>query len=100
MRARWIIALALGLWLGALGRDRFEAVIAATILPPLVVETSVEVLDREGGLLRAYTVADGRWRLALPPDKVDQGYLAMLMAYEDKRFRDHSGVDLDRKSVV
>lgn len=94
MRARWIIALALGLWLGALGRDRFEAVIAATILPPLVVETSVEVLDREGGLLRAYTVADGRWRLALPPDKVDPGYLAMLMAYEDKRFRDHSGVDL------
>jgi penicillin-binding protein 1C len=93
MRARWIIALTLGLWLAALGRDRFDVWIDATILPPLMVETSVEVLDREGNLLRAYTVADGRWRMALPPDKVDPVYLAMLVAYEDKRFRDHSGVD-------
>jgi penicillin-binding protein 1C len=55
---------------------------------------SVEVLDRDGDLLRAYTVADGRWRLALPPDNVDPVYLKMLLAYEDKRFREHSGVDL------
>ncbi|MFN5998400.1 MAG: penicillin-binding protein 1C [Paracoccaceae bacterium] len=93
VRARWFIVLALGLWLSALGRDRFDAWIDATILPPVVVETSVEVLDRDGDLLRAYTVADGRWRLALPPDKVDPVYLRMLLAYEDKRFRDHSGVD-------
>jgi penicillin-binding protein 1C len=94
MRARWIFTIALGLWLAALGRDRFDAFIDATILPPLAVEMSVEVLDREGDLLRAYTVADGRWRLALPPDKVDPLYLQMLLAYEDKRFRDHPGVDL------
>ena len=93
MRARWIIVLALGLWLAALGRDRFDAWIDATVLPPLALEMSVEVLDRKGDLLRAYTVADGRWRLALPPDKVDPLYLKMLLAYEDKRFRDHAGVD-------
>jgi penicillin-binding protein 1C len=93
MRARWFIALTLGLWLAALGRDRFDQWIDATILPPLAVETSVEVLDRDGDLLRPYTVADGRWRLALPPDKVDPLYLRMLLAYEDKRFRDHPGVD-------
>ena len=93
MRARWIILLALGLWLGAVGRDRFDSWIDATILPPLAVETSVEVLDRTDTLLRAYTVADGRWRLALPPDKVDPLYLKTLLAYEDKRFRDHPGVD-------
>jgi penicillin-binding protein 1C len=93
MRARWLITLALSLWLAALGRDRFDQWIDATILPPLAVETSVEVLDRDGTLLRAYTVADGRWRLALPPDKVDPLYLRMLIAYEDKRFRDHPGVD-------
>jgi penicillin-binding protein 1C len=93
MRAQWILLLAIGLWLGALGRDRFDTWIDATILPPLQVETSVEVLDRDGTLLRAYTVADGRWRLALPPDKVDPVYLQMLLAYEDKRFRDHPGVD-------
>lgn len=94
MRARWIIVVATGLWLAALGRDRFDAWIATTILPPLALEMSVEVLDREGDLLRAYTVADGRWRLALPPDKVDRTYLAMLLAYEDKRFYQHHGVDL------
>ncbi|MBA3909624.1 MAG: penicillin-binding protein 1C [Rhodobacter sp.] len=93
MRARWIIAAAAGLWLAAYGRDRVDGWIDATILPSLVVETSVEILDRNGDLLRAYTVADGRWRLALPPDRVDPDYLAMLLAYEDKRFRDHPGVD-------
>ena len=93
MRARWIIVLALGLWLAALGRDQFDAWIDATVLPPLAVEMSVEVLDRDGDLLRAYTVADGRWRLALPPDKVDPTYLRMLLAYEDKRFYQHAGVD-------
>ncbi len=94
MRARRIIGIALILWLAALGRDRFDAWIDATILPPLAVEMSVEVLDRDGDLLRAYTVADGRWRLALPPDKVDPKYLRMLLAYEDKRFYRHGGVDL------
>ena len=94
MRARWIVVLAIGLWLAAFGRDRFDVWIDTTVLPPLAVEMSVEVLDRDGDLLRAYTVADGRWRLALPPDKVDPKYLRMLLAYEDKRFRDHSGIDL------
>jgi penicillin-binding protein 1C len=93
-RARWIFVLAVGLWLAAFGRDRFDAWIDATILPPLAVEMSVEILDRDGDLLRAYTVADGRWRLALPPDNVDPLYLKMLLAYEDKRFYQHAGVDL------
>ena len=90
--------LALTLWLAALGRDRFDAWIDATVLPPLAVEMSVEVLDRDGDLLRAYTVADGRWRLALPVDRVDPLYLRMLLAYEDKRFYRHAGVD--PKSVI
>ncbi|WP_309666554.1 penicillin-binding protein 1C [Tabrizicola sp.] len=93
MHARWIIAAAAGLWLAALGRDRADVWIDATILPPLVVETSVEVVDRNGDLLRAYTVADGRWRLALLPQDLDPDYISMLLAYEDKRFYDHAGVD-------
>ena len=44
------------------------------------------MLDRNGELLRAYTVSDGRWRLALAPDETDPLYLRMLLAYEDKRF--------------
>jgi len=60
----------------------------------LAVETSVEVLDRNGLLLRAYTVADGRWRLGTRLDRVDPSYVDMLIAYEDKRFYRHGGVDL------
>lgn len=93
MRARWFLTLAAGLWLAAMGRDRLDAWIDATVLPPLVLETSTEVLDRNGALLRAYTVADGRWRLGVDLADVDPRYIDMLLTYEDRRFRDHPGVD-------
>ena len=67
--------------------------VAATLLPPLNQETSVEVLARDGRLLRAFTVADGRWRLAVTPAAVDEDYVALLLAYEDRRFFHHRGVD-------
>ena len=51
------------------------------------------VLDREGRLLRAYATSDGRWRLPAAEEDVDPRFLKMLFAYEDKRFRDHHGVD-------
>ena len=54
---------------------------------------SVTVLDRNDRLLRAYTTADGRWRLPVEVKDVDPRYLAMLLAFEDKRFRSHRGVD-------
>ncbi|MFE3838054.1 penicillin-binding protein 1C [Rhodobacteraceae bacterium PA1-206B] len=79
--------------LAAHGRDRFDAWVEATDLPPLAPATSVEVQDRDGRLLRAYTVADGRWRLDVDPTRVDPGFVAMLLTYEDRRFRSHSGVD-------
>ena len=94
MRARWIIAAAVGLCLAAFARDRVDIWIDATVLPPLQLASSVQVLDREGALLRAYTVADGRWRLAATAADVDPGFAAALMAYEDKRFYQHTGVDL------
>ena len=89
-RLSWASAgggLALGLW------TALAVWVAQTEMPPLVPETSVEVLARDGSLLRAYTVADGRWRLGVDPDRVDPTYLAMLIAYEDKRFYRHRGVD-------
>jgi penicillin-binding protein 1C len=94
MRARWFIALAAGLWLAATGRDQFDHWVDATVLPSLHVETSVQVLDRDGALVRAYTVADGRWRLAVDLEDVDPRYIDMLLTYEDRRFYDHAGVDL------
>ncbi len=64
-----------------------------TEIPPLILPTGVEVLDRDSELLRAYTVENGRWRLAVSLDAVDPGFIEMLIAYEDRRFRDHAGVD-------
>src|SRR6185436_2061814 len=43
---------------------------------------SVTVLDRNDRLLRAYTAADGSWRLPVEVKDVDQRYLAMLLAFE------------------
>ncbi|GGW33582.1 penicillin-binding protein 1C [Gemmobacter lanyuensis] len=94
MRARYPLALAAALWVAAFGMDRGRDWIAATDLPSLTLATSTEVVDRGGILLRAYTVADGRWRMAVTPDAVDPRYIAMLVAYEDKRFWQHGGVDL------
>ncbi|MEO8419564.1 MAG: penicillin-binding protein 1C [Hyphomicrobium sp.] len=55
---------------------------------------STTVVDRRDRLLRAFTTPDGRWRLPVEAEDVDQRYLAMLMAFEDKRFYDHGGVDM------
>jgi penicillin-binding protein 1C len=65
--------------------------------PPLAQaqQVSTSVIDRNGKLLRAYAMADGRWRLPVDARTgVDPGYLNLLLAYEDRRFRSHSGVDL------
>src|ERR1700676_5250822 len=54
---------------------------------------SSETVDANGRLLRAFTTADGKWRLKTTVDDVDPVYLALLKAYEDRRFDDHWGVD-------
>lgn len=91
---RLIFAGAFGLFATALGRDALDDWVDATVLPPLVIETGTEALDREGTLLRAWTVEDGRWRLRTSVETVDPAFLDMLIAYEDRRFHQHSGVDL------
>ena len=57
-------------------------------------EVSTTVLDRNGKLLRAFAMADGRWRLPVDASTdVDPGYLNLLLGYEDQRFYSHIGVD-------
>jgi penicillin-binding protein 1C len=57
-------------------------------------QISTTVVDRNGKLLRAYAMADGRWRLPVDAKTaVDPGYLDVLLGYEDKRFYTHYGVD-------
>ncbi len=76
------------------------AVAAAWIIslgPPPLAEAkavSTTIVDRNDKLLRAYAMADGRWRLPVDASKdVDPTYLKLLFAYEDQRFYDHHGVD-------
>ena len=63
--------------------------------PPLGAETELSrtVVDRNGKLLRAFTIADGRWRLPADLENTDPLLLDMLVAYEDKRFHRHNGID-------
>ncbi len=89
----WPGLLALLLLIAGVARDSLDQWIAATDLPPIIREVSTEVRDSNGELLRVYTVENGRWRLAVTPDMVDQTYIEMLIAYEDKRFYSHPGVD-------
>lgn len=66
-------------------------------LPPLPepgeIATSFVVLDRSDRLLRPFTITDGRWRLPVTRADVDPRFVEMLIAYEDRRFFDHNGVD-------
>lgn len=91
---RWLLRLSaaalISLVLGIVALDQW---VRRTELPDLVLETSVTVLDAEGTLLRAYAVDDGRWRLPVRLSDVDPGYIHQLIAFEDKRFYSHLGVD-------
>lgn len=88
---RICVAAAFVLVAASYGLDRW---VKTTELPPLTQELSTVVEARDGQLLRAFTVADGRWRLPVEVDEVSRLYLSQLIAFEDKRFYSHPGVDL------
>jgi penicillin-binding protein 1C len=76
------------------GSTAWLAGVRASAPPPPALALSVEVRDREGRLLRPFALADGRWRLKAETRDVDRRFRDMLVAYEDKRFWEHGGVDL------
>ncbi|MET0301505.1 MAG: transglycosylase domain-containing protein, partial [Methyloceanibacter sp.] len=93
---RVALAAAVGaLWLAATASGAGSGLLAAYGAPPLGrdLEVSRVVLDRNGALLRAYLTSEGRWRLAATRNDVDPRYLEALLAYEDKRFPSHRGLD-------
>ncbi len=83
------------------GAAAIVAVVAAALwldqrYPPVLdryEDLSRLVVDRDGGVLRAYTTTDGMWRLPAGVTDVSPAYLDMLIAYEDRRYRWHPGVD-------
>lgn len=86
----WSLGVATAAAIGAVALDRLDHAYPPPLDPPA---QSREVIDREGRLLRAYAAPDGRWRMAVALDAVDPALLRMLVAYEDRRFWDHQGVD-------
>lgn len=93
-RWRWLAgAAALGLVLAAGAGAAGLAVLRANAPPPPEPKVSAEVVDKEGRLLRPFALPDGRWRLAASAGDVDPRLVAMILAYEDRRFREHMGVD-------
>src|SRR5256886_3701124 len=79
-----VISTAFSAWVVSLGPLPLEE----------VRKVSTTIVDRNGKLLRAYAMADGRWRLPVDAKTaVDPGYLKLLLAYEDRRFWSHGGVD-------
>jgi len=82
-------------WIAAAAAGAAVGVVESYGPAPLgqTLEVSRTVLDRDGRLLRAYLTDEGRWRLPATRDDVDPRFLDALLAYEDKRFFSHHGVD-------
>lgn len=84
-------------WLAALAVAGLSGLaILDDLLPPDLArfeDRSKLVVDRGGHLLRAFQSRDDKWRFLTTPADVDPLYLAMLKAYEDRRFDLHPGVD-------
>lgn len=57
------------------------------------LEASHIITDRQDQLLRAFTTAEGRWRLPLKMEEVAPHYYKLLLNFEDKGFHDHSGIE-------
>ena len=94
---RGLQRLAAGSLLGAMllggGSYAWLAGVRASAPPPPLLALSVEVRDREGRLLRPFALPDGRWRLPAQTRDIDRRFRDMLIAYEDRRFYAHGGVD-------
>jgi penicillin-binding protein 1C len=95
-RTRWLKRSAVAIGASLFGVTSAFAYWVINLGPPPLgdgLTFSTTVVDREGRLLRPFAANDGRWRLSAKADEVDRRYLDLLVAYEDKRFRDHHGVD-------
>jgi penicillin-binding protein 1C len=87
----------------SMGRRTLAAALAGLLallvldraLPPPIgaVEVGAVVRDRHGAALRIFPIEGGRWRLAADLDAVDPRFVEALLAYEDRRFEHHPGVD-------
>ena len=67
----------------------------AAFPPPTIGKSNPSrvLLGDDGTILRVATTGDGKIRLATDANDVDARFIRLLVAYEDRRFRSHAGVD-------
>ncbi|WP_431323958.1 penicillin-binding protein 1C [Rhizobium sp. YTU87027] len=97
MRAKKKLAIGslAGILLAGVGLVLLDAADRAYPPPLARADTvSAEMRDADGQLLRAFATPEGLWRLKTRAVDVDPQFLKMLVAYEDRRFYTHAGVDL------
>lgn len=87
------------MFFGAVSAFVLTAVISVfAVSRPLTVVSNLDfstvLQSAEGEILALRLTQDGYWREAVTLDEIDPGLIDMLIAYEDKRFFGHHGVDL------
>ena len=91
LMARAAAGLAAALFVGALAFATLDA-----LFPPDLARAgalSRMVVDRDGRVLRVFLTPEGAIRLPVAVADVAPRYLDLLLAFEDRRFRRHPGVD-------
>lgn len=70
-------------------------VLDAAFPPPTIGKSSLSrvLLADDGTILRVATTGDGKIRLATGASAVDPRFIRLLVAYEDRRFYSHAGID-------
>ncbi len=63
------------------------------IYNPKLHDLSYLLLSKEGKPLELRLSNNGYWRMPVKLEEVDDKFIKLLIAYEDKRFYDHKGVD-------
>lgn len=77
-----------------IGLFAFDQWIERTELHGINPSTSDMVYDRNSTLMTAFLTSDDYWRFDVGLGQIDPKYIALLVAYEDKRFYRHNGVDI------
>ena len=67
--------------------------LALPVLPPGADAVSEELRDRDGQVLHVAATDDGFMRMPADLDAIDAAFVEALLAMEDRRFRQHPGVD-------
>ncbi|MES2899076.1 MAG: penicillin-binding protein 1C [Pseudomonadota bacterium] len=82
-------------WRGGLALLLSALLLLDQLFPPPVPHDSpgLVVVARDGSPLRGWPDADGVWRIPVAPGQVSPLYLDALLAYEDRWFHYHPGIN-------